>query len=433
MVIPRRAALLPCLLILALVTPPLHAAFKAEALNGIDAAVQAAIADHKTPGAVVRLEHAGDVFERVYGNRALVPSPEPATADTIYDAASLTKVIATTTAVMQLIERGRLDLEAPAARYWPEFGAEGKDQITLRQLLTHTSGLRPDLSLKDPWSGTAKALELVIAEKLAHPPGTQFVYSDINFIVLGELVHRVSGQRLDAYTAAEIFRPLKMVDTGFLPAAAIRQRIAPTELTDGIMLRGTVHDPTARRMDGVAGHAGLFTTTADLSRFCRMLLNGGELDGVRILRPETVRLMTQTQTDGTAPRGFFGGGGLLGTALDYVRLTQMLLNGGELDGVRLLSRMTVDLMHSDLLGNLPSASPLLAPGHGFGITVAINKGPAHSATLPAPGQYRWGGMAGTAWWVDPREEMTAVFFMQTLLDLTKRNEFMQLAYQAIVD
>jgi CubicO group peptidase (beta-lactamase class C family) len=130
---------------------------------------------------------------------------------------------------------------------------------------------------------------------------------------------------------------------------------------------------------------------------------------------------------------FFGGGGLASTALDYIRFTQMLLNHGELDGVRLLSPMTVELMRSDLLGDRPTLGALLAPGHGFGITVAISKGPARTGTLPAAGQFRWGGAAGTAWWVDPREQMTSVFMMQTLLDLTKRNEFMQLAYQAVID
>jgi len=279
-------------------------AFKPEKLAAIDAAVAEAIAAKKLPGGVLWFESDGSTYRKVYGNRAVVPAVEPTTEDTLYDAASLTKVVATTTAVMQLIERGKLDLEAPVTRYLPAFAAHGKENVKVRHLLTHTSGLRPDLDYKPAWSGIATAVKMACAEKPRSVPDAAFVYSDINFIVLGELVRIASGRRLDDYAAREIFAPLKMKDTSFLPPAAKRPRIAPTEAAGGAMLRGVVHDPSSRMMGGVAGHAGLFTTAADLARFCRMLVNGGELDGVRILKPETVRRMTHAQTDGNDRRGF---------------------------------------------------------------------------------------------------------------------------------
>jgi uncharacterized protein YbbC (DUF1343 family) len=171
----------------------------------------------------------------------------------------------------------------------------------VRHLLTHTSGLRPDLDLAETWSGYDKGIELAIDEVPASPPGERFVYSDINFLLLGEIVRRVSGMPLDEYAAKHIFTPLGMKDTGFRPAASLLPRIAPTEKVDGQMLRGVVHDPTARRMGGVAGHAGLFSTAADLSIFCRMLLDGGIYHGVRILAPLTVAKMTSPVTGSGDP------------------------------------------------------------------------------------------------------------------------------------
>ena len=298
-VLPRRL-LAVCL---ALCVSAFAAPFKPEKLAAMDAAITDAIAAKKIPGGVLWLERAGEIYQKAFGLRALAPAPEPIGADTIYDAASLTKVIATTTAIMQLVERGQLDLDEPVVRYLPAFAAHGKETITVRQLLTHYSGLRPDIDLKPHWSGYAAGVALACAEKPRSTPGSTFVYSDINFIILGELVRLASGLRLDAYVAKEIFTPLGLNDTGFLPPAAKLPRIAPTELIDGAMLRGVVHDPTARAMDGVAGHAGLFTTAPDLARFCRMLLNGGELDGVRILSAASVAEMTRVQTDGSNRRG----------------------------------------------------------------------------------------------------------------------------------
>lgn len=285
--------------------------FRAEKLAAIDTAINTAIAARKTPGGVLWFEReaapgsglAAEIYRKAYGQRALVPTPEPLTEDTIFDAASLTKVIATTTAVMQLVERGKLELDAPVARYLPAFAQHGKDAVTLRHLMTHMSGLRPDLDYKPAWSGADTAVRKACEEKLQSIPGSTFVYSDINYVVLGELVRLASGRPLNVYTAQEIFGPLKMVDSGFLPPKEIWPRIAPTEMVEGKMLRGVVHDPTSRMMGGVAGHAGLFTTAADLARFCRMLLHGGELDGVRILQASSVAEMTRVQNDGSDRRG----------------------------------------------------------------------------------------------------------------------------------
>ena len=293
---------------------PPTAVFHEDRLRAIAATTQTAIAAGRTPGAVLWLEHDGTAWHQALGDRALLPAREPLSEDTIYDAASLTKVIATTTAVMQLVEHGKLRLDAPLARYLPEFTGDGKERITLRQLLTHHSGLRPGLSSPNAWTGTASAIEIACAQAPAEPPGQVFRYSDVNFILLGHLVERVSGVLLDDYCKQEIFRPLGMHDTGFrrfdpavakLPVPPDVARIAPTEqLADGLILRGIVHDPTSRRMGGVAGHAGMFVTAADLARFSRMLLGGGKLGKTRILRAETVALMTAVQTPtGSARRG----------------------------------------------------------------------------------------------------------------------------------
>lgn len=284
-----------------------EAGFHAEKLAEIDAAMAAAIGDSQVPGGVVWLEHRGSVYRKAYGQRAVEPVAEPMTEDTIFDAASLTKVLATTPAVMLLVERGQVDLEAPVARYIPEFGKNGKEAVKVRELMTHVSGLRPGLSRVEPWEGWRGAIALACDEALTQAPGARFVYSDINFIVLGEIVRRVSGRELDEFVWDEVHGPLGMADTRYRRGGAGPDggRVAPTErLADGQCLRGEVHDPTAKRMGGVAGHAGLFTTASDVARFARMMLGGGELEGRRLFKAETVALMTSVQSPaGVAARG----------------------------------------------------------------------------------------------------------------------------------
>lgn len=280
-------------------TPPPPSAdrsFYPTKLAEMDAAVEQAIAEKKCPGGVLWFEHDGVIYQKAYGHRALVPAVEPMSADTIFDAASLTKVVACTPAIMRLVERGQINLDAPAQKYLPEFSGGGKEAITVRQLLTHTSGLRPGIETRTDWSGRPAAIRKAAEEQLQTAPGTTFRYSDINFIVLGAIVERVSRKPLEDFVASELYGPLKMRDTGYLPPESKRARIAPTEVVNGTPYRGVVHDPTARKMGGVAGHAGLFTTAADLARYARMLLNLGELDGVRLFKPETVRVMTRVQT-----------------------------------------------------------------------------------------------------------------------------------------
>jgi uncharacterized protein YbbC (DUF1343 family)/CubicO group peptidase (beta-lactamase class C family) len=262
----------------------------------MDAAINRAVADNKCPGGVLWLEHRGASYHRAYGNRALVPAVEPMTEDTLFDAASLTKVIACTPAVMLLVERGQVKLDERVQTYIPEFKGDGKEAITVRQLMLHLSGLRGDIETRTDWRGQQAAIQKACAEKLLSAPSAAFRYSDINFFLLGEIVQRVSHQPLEEFVVHEIYQPLKMTDTGYLPPAAKLPRIAPTEVVNGKPYRGVVHDPTARHMGGVAGHAGLFTTAPDLARYARMLLDLGSLEGVRIFKPDTVELMTSVQS-----------------------------------------------------------------------------------------------------------------------------------------
>ena len=274
-------------------TPKMH-------LGRIPAVVNDAVARGEVPGAVIVIgNHEGVIYRSAFGSRAVTPEKLPMTPDTIFDLASLTKVAATTTAVMQLAENEKLNLNDPVVKYWPEFGANGKEQITISHLLTHYSGLRADLSITPKWGGYDRALKKIIAEKPKYPPGTHYIYSDINFEILGELVKRVSGQRLDKYCEEHIFKPLRMKDTCFNPSRTLRSRIAPTEYKDTkrkTLLWGQVHDVIALRTGGVSGHAGLFSTADDLSVFAQMLLNGGSFHGVQVLKPQTVEKMTNPQS-----------------------------------------------------------------------------------------------------------------------------------------
>ncbi len=272
---------------------------RSEVLKEIDQTIEAAISEGRAPGGVFVLERGGRTYRRAYGLRAVEPEREEMTEATIFDVASLTKVVATTPAVMLLVQRGEVALDEPVKRYIPEFGGDGRDAVTVRHLLTHTSGLRPGISLRPAWSGYERAIELACAETPRHDPGTAFVYSDINFILLGELVRRVGGDGLEVFVRNEIYGPLGMETTAFLPPEEWKARIAPTQRAGDGILRGVVHDPTARAMNGVAGHAGLFSTAGDLARFARMMLNRGELDGVRVFEAETVDLMTAVQTPET--------------------------------------------------------------------------------------------------------------------------------------
>jgi CubicO group peptidase (beta-lactamase class C family) len=283
------------LCVLALALPAFAQTFSAS--PQLDSVIEQAIRDDRIPGAVLIVGHAGDVVHRkAYGRRAVVPQTEAMTVDTIFDCASLTKVIATTSSLMKLFEQGKLRLDDRVTEYLPEFQG-GKSPITIRNLMTHFSGMRPDLDLKPVWSGYETGIHMALIDKPTTPPGARFVYSDINFLLLGEIVRRLSGQTLDVFARRNIFEPLGMNDSMFLPPASLRGRIAPTEPP----LRGVVHDPTARFMGGVAGDAGLFSTAADLARFCEMILGKGSRQGVRIFSPLTVEKFTTPQTPPDQP------------------------------------------------------------------------------------------------------------------------------------
>jgi len=273
------------------------------AKDALDDAIDQAIRKDQIPGAVLLIGHNGQiVYRKAYGQRSVTPTAEPMTLDTIFDCASLTKVVATTSALMKLFEQGRLRLNDRVTEYLPDFQG-GKSDITVRHLMTHFSGLRPDVDLEPPWSGYETGIHLALIDKPAGPPGAHFVYSDINFILLGEIVRRLSGESVADYAAKNIFQRLGMHDTMFQPSDTLRPRIAPTEVlkTDHLMLRGVVHDPTARYMGGVAGHAGLFSTADDLSRFCQMMLDGGVWEGTRIFSRLTVEKFTTPQSPPDQP------------------------------------------------------------------------------------------------------------------------------------
>jgi uncharacterized protein YbbC (DUF1343 family)/CubicO group peptidase (beta-lactamase class C family) len=257
----------------------------------LDAVVDQAVRDGMIPGAVVVVGHDGKIVHRkAYGSRALVPAREAMTVDTIFDIASLTKVVATTPALMKLVEQGKLRLNDPVTAYLPEFQG-GRSDITVRDLMTHFSGFRPDLNIEPAWSGYETGIQKALADKPTSPAGTRFVYSDINFVLLGEIVRRLNGKPLDVVAREQVFEPLGMRETWFLPTATLKPRIAPTELDSaaGTPFRGVVHDPTARFMGGVAGHAGVFSTASDLARYAEMLVGVGTRDGVRLFSPATVQ------------------------------------------------------------------------------------------------------------------------------------------------
>jgi uncharacterized protein YbbC (DUF1343 family)/CubicO group peptidase (beta-lactamase class C family) len=273
-------------------------------LTVLDPIVEDAIAQRQIPGAVLIVGHDGRVvYRKAYGSRALQPRQEAMTLDTVFDCASLTKVVATTTGIMQLWEQGKLRMNDPVAKYLPEFGQNGKQDITIRQLLVHYSGLPEDIDLGRKWEGKDTGYRMAFEVAPERPPGSAFIYSDINFIVLGALVERLSGESLDQYAARHVFAPLGMKDSRFLPPASWESRIAPTEEDENHhLLRGVVHDPTARRMGGVAGDAGLFSTADDLALFAQAMLDGGR----GVLTPATIAKMTAPQqpVNGTAVRGF---------------------------------------------------------------------------------------------------------------------------------
>lgn len=271
-----------------------RAALAHELRDSVAKVLNAALADKAFPGAYAIIgDSRGVIAEYGAGHLDWTASPRP-TRHTLWDVASLTKVVGTTTALAQLVERGAVDLDSPVQRYVPGWVGAGKESVTVRHLLTHTSGL-PSFKPYDQQTHNADTLTtLLFTTPLERPAGEKMVYSDIGAFMMGRVIERVSGERLDRYLAKHVFRPLKMRETMFTPARRLRARIAPTEYdsTRGGLVRGKVHDERAYYLGGLAAHAGLFSTASDLSRFAAMLLRGGTLDGARILRAETLQRFT---------------------------------------------------------------------------------------------------------------------------------------------
>ncbi|MGQ9632392.1 MAG: serine hydrolase domain-containing protein [bacterium] len=261
------------------------------------------------PGAVAAVGDSRGVFAlRAVGRRSWEPREEEMAEDTLFDLASLAKPIATSTAVMQLVEAGELRLDDPAARFLPDFARAGKGGVTIRQLLSHTSGLPAWEPLYERASNREEMKRALMDMELEYPPGTKVVYSCLGFIALGYLLEEVSQMGLDEYTERYIFRPLGMGETMFNPPKSLRDRAAPTELCAlrGRILRGEVHDENAFRNGGASGNAGLFSTAGDLVRFCQFYLRRLKGIGGKVLSPETARLAVRCQTEGLNDRGGLG-------------------------------------------------------------------------------------------------------------------------------
>jgi uncharacterized protein YbbC (DUF1343 family) len=283
---------------------PLCACAQTPASGTVDPIIDEAVQSHLIPGAVLLVGRNNEiVYRKAYGSKAWLPDHEPMALDTIFDAASLTKVIGTTPCVMRLFEQGKLRIDDPVIKYLPEFQG-GKSDITIRLLMTHFSGMPPDVELVPAWTGYETGIQKALMAKPIAPPGVRFIYSDINFLLMGEIVRRLSGMSLAEFAHEQIYGPLGMNDTGYLPNPSLIPRIAPTEYEEenGMPFRGVVHDPTARFMGGVAGHAGVFTTADDLAKYAQMLVGMGTgSNSVRIFNPETVRKFTEPGSPADQP------------------------------------------------------------------------------------------------------------------------------------
>lgn len=317
----------------------------------IDLLMREALATKKTPGAVIAVgRRAGVVFLEAYGQREIVPRRVPMTTDTIFDLASITKPLVVGTLVQVLIDQGRLDLADPAVTHLPEFDDWLEPRVTLEQLLLHTSGLPASNPLSEYRGTPSQALARTLESPVLAMPGRRFEYSDVGYISLGVLIERATGERLDVLARRLLWQPLGLTDTGYCVPACRDLRVAPTDIAPDRSrspLRGVVNDPRAYRLGGVAGHAGLFSTAPDLSRYARMLLGGGEVDGVRVLSPEAVRRFTE-------PRAVPGG-----------------------------------------LRNL-----------GWDVSVQFQ---SPRGTLLSPRAFGHTGYTGTAFWIDPEQDLFVIF------------------------
>lgn len=342
---------------------PEAAGMDGKQLARIDEIVAQGLAEKRMPGCVVCVGRQGKiVLLKAYGNKQVQPSELPMTVDTVFDMASITKPVATATSVMLLVERGKLKLGQRVSEIFPEFAVNEKESITIFDLLTHQSGLLPDNAVKDYAEGREEAVKKICGLSLQAPTGTRFIYSDVNFILLGEIVRRVSGQSVHEFSRDNVFQPLSMKETGYVPGEKLRKRAAPTEQREGKWIQGEVHDPRAHLLEGVAGHAGLFSTAEDLAVYAQMMIGGGEYGGVRVLAPRTVAAMT---------RGY-------------------KILGGQ--------RSTME--------GVPSNPPSYTRGLGWDKRTgySINRG-----ELLSDAAFGHGGFTGTVLWIDPELELFVIF------------------------
>ncbi len=334
-------------------------------------AVQAAVTRKDTPGAVlIAKSNKGRFFFGYEGHFSTEKDSPPVERTTIYDLASLTKPIATATSIFILIDQGKLKLTDTVNQHWPEFKGSDKEKITIEQLLLHTSGLIADNALADYQKGKATAFEKIANLTLQAEPGTKTTYSDVGYIVLGHLVERISKKSLDEFATENIFKPLKMNDTGFNIGKDLekKKRTAPTAKKGDTLLQGTVHDPRASELGGVAGHAGLFSTADDLLHFATMLLQGGKSDGKEVLSAKSVELFT-------APVKVPGGG--------------------------LRSR-------------------------GWDVNTAFS---SPRGTFPAPDGYGHTGFTGTSIWIDPPTQ-TIIVILTNRVNISEKASVTQLRKEA---
>jgi CubicO group peptidase (beta-lactamase class C family) len=301
------------------VATPETAGFRAAGLAEVDRLLESAVSQRAFPGAVLAIGRRGALVRlRAFGRLSYETGAAEVRPDTIYDLASLTKVVVTTTVAMMLVDDGRLDLDAPVHTIVPGFRGGAKGEVRVRQLLTHTGGLLWWAPLYEELRGSPAYLERILTMDLDYPPGTRSVYSDLGLILLGEVLERVGGEPLEAMATRRVFTPLGMGDTQYRPPEDLRSRIAPTERDPwrGRVLLGEVHDSNAFALGGVAPHAGLFSTAGDAARFAQAMLNGGALEGSRVVSRSVVELFTRragvagstralgwdTPSNGKAPR-----------------------------------------------------------------------------------------------------------------------------------
>jgi CubicO group peptidase (beta-lactamase class C family) len=367
----------------------------------IDALLEKAVRIGRTPGAVVLVgRREGVVFRRAYGHRSIIPERQEMTTDTIFDLASLTKPLVVGTLIQWLVENGRLSVSEPAVKYLPEFGVREKYLVTIEQLLLHTSGLPPTNSLRDYKQGPDRARALTLGGWLYKYPGREFIYSDIGYIALGELIENVTGERLDRTAERVIWKPLGMSDTRYCPSLCQDPRIAPTELNYGWSknpIRGEPSDTRAYRLGSVVGNAGVFSSVDDLAKFARMLLGGGELGGVRVLSTESVHELMRPRAIPSAscprsapssPRARCAGEGRVAPGqMGLSAFDASSTSGGAPHELRVSPARAVRTL-------------------GWDVSSGFSSGRGRALSARAVGH---GGYTGTSLWIDPVLDLFVVF------------------------